>query len=107
MLEFIGLLAPLFAALILRTDRRIVRTLRDEQALSPDRAFPFDPQNAFVRWRFRRLAFGGAIRPAAQGRWYLDEAGLDNYRWARRKRLIAAAGVAIAVMATVMFMQRR
>ena len=98
MFEILGLLAPIFAAVVLRTDRRIARSLRDEGALSAQSAFPFDPQNGLVRWRFRRLANAGAVRPAEEGRWYLDEAGFAAYRSRRRRRLLKVIAIVVPVI---------
>lgn len=106
MFELLGLFAPIFAALVLWTDRKIARSLRQEGALNVERAFPFDPQNGLVRWRFRRLANAGALRPAAEGRWYLDEAGLSAYRARRRKRLLKVIAIAVPIVLALMFLDR-
>lgn len=93
-------------AIVLRTDRLIARTLRDEGALTVDRAFPFDPQNGLVRWRFRRLANAGAVRAAAEGRWYLDEEGLAAYRARRHKRLLKVVAITVPIILVLLFLDR-
>ena len=104
--ELVALLAPLFAAIMLRTDRRIARTLREEGATTPEGAFPFDPQNALVRWRLHRLAAAGAVKRAAEGRWYLDEAALSAYRWQRRKHLLIILAIVVPLMLAIAYAQR-
>ena len=85
-------LTPFFAiiaVLILGTDRRIVRTLREHQAMSPDAAVPLPPRNVIWRWRLRRLLGHGAVAYAeGSDRIYLDETKWQAFReWRRRRAL--------------------
>jgi hypothetical protein len=78
----------LFVALILRTDRRIVRELRQAQALSIASAIPLHTPPIFGSWRIRRLSGAGAICLVQPERFYLDENGYAAFRKRRRQRAL-------------------
>ncbi|HEU4996530.1 MAG TPA: hypothetical protein VFT29_17055 [Gemmatimonadaceae bacterium] len=86
----------ILAAVVLGTDRRIVRGLRDRQAQSPGSAASL-PTGRFVwRWRLQRLLDHGAVvRVAATDRLYLDEARWQAYRALRRRRILLAIAVVV------------
>ena len=77
----------LLAALILRTDRRIVRQLRQAEAISIDTAIPLGTSHILAGWRLNRLASAGAICQAQPERYYLEEAGYVAFRKRRRERV--------------------
>jgi hypothetical protein len=95
-LQFIPPLFVIFAAIVMRTERRLVRTLRNGGALSPETAVPADTDNPIKRWRTARLRSAGVVRSAGE-RVYLDEGGWARYRHNRRKRVLIALGVVIAL----------
>lgn len=78
----------LFAALILRTDRRIVSQLREAKAISASSAIPLEPPHFLGRWRLSRLAHAGAICEEQAERYYLEEAGYAAFRMRRRRRVL-------------------
>lgn len=101
MLELLSPLVLLLAALILGTDRRLVRRLRGAHAVSPADAMALEPRFPLAGWRLRRLAAVGAVRPATSGRWYLDERALSAWRHTRRRRVLIALGVLAALLLLV------
>ena len=87
MLQGVAILPILLAAAILRTDRRLVRKLRDAGALSAGAAIVFTPRNRLHRWRLTRLSRAGAVHigalpgsgdPAAQIQAALDSGALHE-----------------------------
>ena len=85
----------LFAALILRTDRRIVRQLRQAEAISTDTAIPLGTSNILAGWRLNRLARAGAICQAQPEHYYLEEAGYVAFR--KRRRIRVAVVICILI----------
>jgi hypothetical protein len=90
----------LLAALILATDRKIVRRLRDAGAINAAHAVEFDPPGPIGHARLRRMLSVGAVRDTGANRYYLDESGYQAWRVVRRKRALAI----LAVMAVVIAM---
>src|SRR5262245_53760861 len=86
----------ILAAVVLGTDRRIVRGLRDRRAQSPGSASPL-PQGSFVwRWRLQRLVdHRAAVRGPSTDLLYLDEGRWRAYRMLRRRRILLAIAVAV------------
>src|SRR5207253_3218925 len=69
----LSLLPTLLAAVIVGTDRRIVRRLRELNALSPEEATALPTWRLLSRWRARRLMGRGALVPVPPDRVYLNE----------------------------------
>lgn len=90
----------LLAALILATDKKIVRRLRAAGALNAAHAVEFDPPGPIGQARLRRMLSVGAVRETGASRFYLDENGYQAWRVVRRKRALAI----LAVMAVVVAM---
>jgi hypothetical protein len=91
--------SSVFALVILRTDTRLVRRLRDAGATTSAGALPIEPRHAIQHWRLARLERVGAVhRGAAPGSVFLDEEGWRAWRRVRRRRMLVAVGLAIAVM---------
>ncbi|HVS00345.1 MAG TPA: hypothetical protein VMW27_27205 [Thermoanaerobaculia bacterium] len=91
----------IIAAQIVRTDRKIVRDLRDAGATTSERATLLEPGRHLRRRRIKRLEGIGAVRRAGD-RYYLDEAAWEAYQSRRRRRiLIAMILVVIAFLITV------
>ena len=98
-LQIIGALVPILAAVLLKTDRRIVRRLLDVGATSPQRAVMLRVPGPIGLMRLRRLTGAGAIVETAPGYYFLAEPEWDAYR--TRRRLRALAIVAIVVPAVL------
>ena len=85
----VGQFPTIFAALILATDRKIVRRLRAAGAINPAHAIEFDPPGPVGRARLRRMLSVGAVRETGASRYYLDENNFRTWRVVRRKRALA------------------
>ena len=96
-------LAVIFAALIVRTDRKLLARLRDAEATSPDRALLLDTLSQFDAMRLRRLTDGGAVVATPDGRHFLDEEGWQHYRSERRRRAFGAVAVVLFAGALVLW----
>jgi hypothetical protein len=70
----------------IRVRDRVVDRLVSHQALSPETATAYRPQDRFERWLFGRLLRRQAVIEAAPGRFYLDAARYhaQNVAWERR-----------------------
>lgn len=84
----IAVLPAIFAALILRTDRRIIATLRAAKATSTSAAIPLDAGTPLTRWRLERLIRKGAVQTTGTDRYYINEIAWRIYRSKRRRRAI-------------------
>jgi hypothetical protein len=98
LLRAISVIPIMFAALILRTDRRIVNELLAAQATSTGSAIPLDAPPIIGRWRLRRLASAGAICLVQPRNYYLQESGYAAYRKRRRRRVLVLIGILIPLI---------
>jgi hypothetical protein len=102
MLRAISVIPMLFAALILRTDRRIVRQLREAKAISIESAILLQPPPILGSWRLRRLAGAGAIcLVQPESYYYLEEQGYAAYRKRRRRRAVLVFCILIPLILIV------
>lgn len=88
MVQGIAIFPAIFAALILRTDRRIIRALRAAQATSASAAIPLDTGTPLIIWRLERLIRKGAVQTTGTDRYYINEIAWRIYRSQRRRRAI-------------------
>jgi len=82
-----------------RAQAGIVTHFTDAKAISAESAIPFEPQGRAQTRMFRRMTRFGAILPADESRWFLDERVLINFRKEELARLlgvIALTGFAAA-----------
>ena len=84
--------APIHAA-----ERRIVRRLRAEGAVSPGAAEPLEGLWGLQRRRLPRMIARGIVREASPGRYYLDEDAWDAYRSQQVRIALVLAGVLLLV----------
>jgi len=98
MLQGIAPFPALFAALIVGTDRRIVRRLRERNALSADTATTLPSWRLLSRWRAQRLMEHGALVGVPPDRVYLSEAGWQAYRTSRRRIILIVLAILIPVV---------
>ena len=102
MLQAIAPFIAILAAVMLRTDRRIVRGLRERGALSPAHAVDLPPRNPMMRWRLARLIGRGAVARTDSGSVYLDERGWHALRSRRRRRALTIIAILVP-LALVLF----
>ena len=93
----ISALPTLLVALVLATDRKIVRHLRTAQATDASRAVHLVAPGPIGPARLRRLVNAGAVG-AVHGKYYLSEQGHEAWRARRRKRGLIILGVGLAAV---------
>jgi hypothetical protein len=92
------LLAPFLiglAAVLVITDKRLLRVLARAEAEDVRTAIPISARNPLIRWRLRRLFRGGAVGRAPGDRYYVDIEGLRLFRLRRRRRILGMAAVVV------------
>ncbi|WEK43511.1 MAG: hypothetical protein P0Y64_01360 [Candidatus Sphingomonas colombiensis] len=95
-LNLVGRIAEQIAA---RAQSVIVAHFVDAKATTAESAIAFEPQARAQQRMFRRMTRFGAILPAEEGCWFLDEDMLVNFRKEELARLlgvIALTGFAAA-----------
>jgi hypothetical protein len=98
-LQAVSTIVSLLAFILIATERRLVRRLRDGGAVSAATAIPLAARSVFARFRLSRLQSGGAVLTAGADRFFLDPTGYARYRRSRRKRALAV----VAILALVIF----
>ena len=98
----VGQFPTVMAALILATDRKIVRRLRTAGATDAAHAIELDPPGPVGPARLRRMIAAGAVHEAGAHRYFLDEAGFRAWRASRRKRAMVVVAIMLAVIAMLM-----
>ncbi len=107
LLSLLPSLSPFFAllpAILIRTDRRIVKELRDAGATTAEKAIPLESKR-LRGIRIKRLTNAGSLHPAAGNTYYLDEAGWQALCVKRRQRAALAIVLAL-IIAAVVFLNR-
>ena len=99
-------LAPLIAAAIVGTDRKIIAHLRSAGAVTPERATPLKLRRPLAGWRTRRLVAAGALRNPSPDRYFLVEEGWQAYGRIRRRRGLTMVAIAVGLFA-IYFVSRR
>ena len=96
------------AAASARARRKVISHFLSSNAVSADRAIPFETNRRLERRFFERLRDRAVVLPGANGGYYIDPPALDTFNVGQRKVaalgvtavvLAAAAGLAIAVIA--------
>lgn len=93
-----GQFPTVLAALILATDRKIVRRLRAAGAINAVHAIEFAPPGPVGRARLRRMLSVGAVRETSANRYYLDEQNFRAWRVVRRKRALAILVIMVVLI---------
>jgi len=96
-LRLIGALGWLLVMAMIGTERRLLRRLRS--ASDPQTAISLEPRGPLARFRLGRLERAGAVRQTATGLRYLDAAGFEGYRRARRRRAFRILAVVLPLIA--------
>jgi hypothetical protein len=99
MLRLLGPFLVAVAALMIASDRRLLRILGRAEAEDPRSAVPLNFRNPIVRWRLKRLVRGGAIGRAPGDRFYIDTEGLRLFRMSRRRRVVILMVMAVLLTA--------
>ena len=102
-------LLPLFIAIVIRrTEERIYRQLAEAGAFTAESAVQWSARRSLESRRIQHLIRGGAVRPAANGHYYLDAEGWNKYQSNRRRRalfvvsvLVALGGIVVVVLCLV------
>lgn len=84
---------------IIRAEHRVVRALRQAGAVGPEAARPLIDVSRLEQRAASHMLAIGAIREAATGMYWLDEAAYGTYRGERRRRalLVMAAGLLVVL----------
>jgi hypothetical protein len=107
MLQGLAVFPALFAAAIVRTDRRIVRTLRAADATSAASAIPLDVRFPLRRWRLERLVRQGGVQSAGSGRYYIDESAWREYRARRQRRAMTMMAILVPLTLLIIWLTSR
>ena len=94
-----GIVDRIAAGVVIRAETAIVNRFTEAKATSAERAIAFAPENRAQKRIFRRMTRFGALLPAEEGRWFLDERALVNFRkeeLARFLGVLALTGLAAA-----------
>lgn len=92
-------LIPLFVvAAMRRAEARIHRQLLEARAFTAETAIPLTLSRSFDARRLQGLIAGGAVRATAAGLHFLDADGWSTYQQNRRRRVVIAVGVVLALI---------
>lgn len=100
-------MATAAAALAARARREIQHAFFSADAVRPDRAIAFAPDNGFERRQFERLRSAGAVHEEQPGRYWLDLPAYDRMLRRRLERvriffaILFAAGFLLASAGTL------
>ena len=89
--------APGIAAAVTRTRRRILGHFEGAGATSPENSTSYEPSRKLERRAFDRFIARGVLVEAEQGSYWLDRVALADFRRRIGGRVLAAAGLALAV----------
>lgn len=98
MIHGLAAFPAILAALILGTDRRLIRTLRASHATSSGTAIPLDSRSPIKRWRLERLIRKGAVQTAEANRYYINEIAWRIYQRQRRRRGVTLILILVPLM---------
>jgi hypothetical protein len=95
-------LIPLFVVVAMRrAEARIYRQLADARALDAESAIQLSLSRSIDRRRLLGLIHGGAVRLTANSRHFLDTDGWGHYQRNRRRRVVLALSVVVALVGVV------
>lgn len=99
--KLIGLIVTILAAIITGTENRLLRRMRNANALQQDSAIDLGKVNIIARWRLGKLHNRQIILQTASGLYFLDETELKRQTSIRRKRAFGI--VAVLFVATLIY----
>ena len=88
----------LVVAAMRRAEARIHRQLVDAGALTAESAIPLSLGRPFAKARLQALVSAGAVRPAADGRHFLDANAWNTHQRNRRRRALLAVVIVLALI---------
>jgi hypothetical protein len=99
--------APPIAFAVAAAERRLVRRLHERGAPSADRAQPLANLSGLEKRRLSGLVRAGAVRESEPGKYFMNAAGLEAYRHARRIRSAVFLAALVVVLAVIWGIVRR
>lgn len=103
-------LIPLLVVVAMRrAEARIHRQLTDARAFTAESSIALSLQRSMDRRRLQGLIDGGAVRLTANNLHFLDTDGWGNYQRNRRRRVLFALSVVVALVGVgfaVLFVMR-
>ena len=91
-------LIPLFVVVAMgRAEARIYRQLAGARAFTAESAIPLSLNRSLDRRRLQGLIHGGAVRLTANSRHFLDAEGWSDYQRNRRRRVLLAMSIVVAI----------
>jgi hypothetical protein len=97
------LLLPLvLAGSVRRVERRTIARLKDAGANTSERAVLIENNGMIATFVHQRLEAAGALKPAANDRYYWNEAAYTVFNRRRRRRAVVVLAV-LAIVFTVMY----
>ena len=92
-------LIPLFVVVAMRrAEARIYRQLADARAFTAESSIQLSLSRSIDRRRLQGLIHGGAVRLTANSLHFLDTDGWGNYQRNRRRRVLLALSVVVALV---------
>jgi hypothetical protein len=101
-LRLLALIPLVLAGSMRRVERRTITRLKDAGANVPERAILIENHGMVARFVHERLKAAGALKRAANDRYYWNEAAYAVFNRRRRQRAAVVFG-ALAVALTVMY----
>jgi hypothetical protein len=89
--------APIVAAAVAASRRRVLREFREANAISAPSAIPFEPKRRLDRRYFNSLVDYGAAIETKPGVYYLDEEKVAKHSAKRRKRALTIMGTLLVL----------
>lgn len=81
-----------------RAEARIHRSLTEARAFTAESAIEVPLRRSMDRRRLEGLVQGGAVHPVAGGRHFLDADGWTSYLLRRRRRVLLALSIVVALL---------
>ena len=91
-------MATTAAAVVAKARRDVMSHFLSRDAVSPDKAVPYQPDRRIRRRMFEQFQRAGVLKPGATG-WYVDIPLWDDYSRRRRRRAGALIGASVALAA--------
>jgi hypothetical protein len=104
LLRVLAILPMMFAARLRRIERRAIERLKGAGADTAERAILLQNSGVVSDFVYRRLGKAGAIVPANNDRYYLNERAYETFRGRRRRRAVVAV-MAVLVIIAVLYAQ--